>query len=139
MYGGGKPHRVSDVIDFSFSEKLEPVDVLILGGKKIGTTEGVYSGTGSITLLLREQIKLARLMKEVAKARRIKLGAVMFSVQGSFRATLSSDLVRFSASGCRVTERTLEGAADANAIQVPLPLNIQQLRIDGCSLGEIPR
>lgn len=136
---GGTPFRTSDISEFNFEEKLEPADVQALGGKKRGTTEGVYTATGSITLHLGAQVEFMNKLAALAKAKKVVLGAVQFSVVGSFRATAAAPLVKFQAMGARVTGRTLEGGGDAAATVVPLPLNITSLRINGLSLGEIPK
>lgn len=138
-HGGAKPYRTTGIVDFSFKEKLTPEDVIVLGGQKVGTTEGVYAAEGSLTLLLASQVALFAALAVIAKAQRIKLGAVAFGIQGSFRRTISAPLTRFAASGVRFTEQSIEGSSNASAIQVPLPLNITQLRINGLSLGEVPR
>lgn len=137
-YGGGI-FRTPDFTALDFTEKLEPGQVKKLGGAKRGTTEGEYSAEGSMEMLLAAHMAFVADLGRVARAKRIKLGAVQFSMAASWRSVPGSPLVRVALVGVRIKERGFNAGPDASASVVSTPLDVTILRTNGLSLGEIPK
>ncbi len=136
---GMPPFRPSDFTAASFKESLEPGDVRGKGGGKRGTTEGMYDAEGSVTMLLAAHLQFVQGLARIARAKKIKLGAVQFTVGASWRAQPGSPLVRAQLIGCRIKERSFDASPASDAIEVETPLNVTLVRVNGLSLGEIPK
>lgn len=137
-YDGGAPFRTPDFTAISFNEKLEPGIVKGQGGRKRGTTEGEYTAEGSITLTLGAHIRLMAALGDIAKQKKVKLGSVFFSVSVSWKRLVGEPLARVQLIGCRIKERSFDFSPGPDASEVETPLDINLMRLNGLSLGEIP-
>lgn len=136
---GGPLLRTMDFTAFSFKEKLEPGQVRGAGTFLRGSTTGIYTSELSVKLLLRAHLLLVEELKKIAKREQILLGEVPFSIAGKFRMGRGQPRITVSCVGCRITERGIDMTPDTNATEVETPLFCPLGRIDGVSLGEIPK
>ena len=137
-YSGGAPFRTADFTAVSFKETLEPGAVRGRGNAIRGTTEGEYTCEASITLTLGAHSRFMAELAKVAKANKIVVGSVMFSLSIQWKKLAGEPIIGVQIVGCRVKERGADLTPGTDATEVEMPLMPCRMRLNGISLGEIP-
>lgn len=138
-YNGGAPFRTADFTAVSFKETLEPGEVRGRGNAIRGTTEGEYKCEASITMTLGAHARLLAALAQVAKAQKIVVGAVMFSLSIDWRKLAGEPIIGVSLVGCRIKELGADLTPGTDATEVEMPLMPCRMRLNGISLGEVPK